>query len=268
MELARILTGNFPLQATAIPVYDAALLADGELLMRHASWHSGENKFWITAYTAGATEAEDTIGITRGSSTGIYNQMEENSSHYHLTSTAPSVAISAGGNYMPAIINPHATYYAFWDQTDAINCSTAVSASTSWTLTSLENNIDGGWLYTTDGADSSATFVGELRYLTASAAGSCTADSAITVDTSTDVIKMVPVGHRLVDLNAEATGLSTTAAASSTIYLEILENWITNGSHPREAMNYYDHKGLSGANPAIFYGEIIQLKHAYRAVVV
>lgn len=264
MQLARILSGNYPYR-TYIPVYDATTLTAGEMVMRHASW-AAANKYYITAYTGANTEAEDSIGILLMSSTDGYAS-KENALLYNLASAAPSREESAGGNFLEAVVNPDATYFAFYDQTDAASCSTAITASTTWTITSLEDNIDGGWLFTTNQADANATYVGLIRYLTASASGSCTVDSAVTVDTSTDYVKVLPIGHRITALNAEATGLTTTAAAGSGIYLDVRENFITHDASPRREARYWLQKGLDGLKGLKVEAELVQLRHCYRAVV-
>ncbi len=265
MQLARILGSNYPYR-TNIPVYDAALLADGELVMRHASWASGTSKYYITAYTGANTEAEDSIGVLQASSTKVKDS-KENDKFYKIGSDGiPDAAISAGGNFLPCIVNPEATYFAFYDQTDAKSCTHAETAETTWQITSLEDNIDGGWLFTTDQADSSATYVGKIRYIKASASGSITC-TAITVDTSTDYVKVLPIGHRLTGLNAEATGLTTTAAAGSGVYLDIMENWISHSALPREKMRFWDHDASDNLSNLVVEAEIVQLRHCYRAVV-
>ncbi len=268
MELARILTGgNYPLQETALPVYDSDILSDGELMMRLSTWHSDEAKYYIsgTDGSQGSGDAVDSIGILRGSSTAIYNQMEENRRHYHLTSTLASVATTAGGNFMPAIINPHATYFAYYDQTTAKN-HTHAESGTAITITSIEDYLTSGYLYSTDQTDSAATNVGQLRYIAEDDGTDLTVVS-YTCDTSTDFIKLLPMGHRFVAMNAAATGLSTIIAAVSCVSLELRDNYMTNKSSPRNLMRYSTHRSLNNQNPATFYGELVQLDHCYRQIV-
>lgn len=265
MELARILGSNYPYR-TQVPVYDAATLAQGEMLMRHGSWHSSETKYYITAYANANTGSEDSIGITLASSADC--ALAKDAQLYKVGSDGiPDAAISAGGNFMPVIVNPEACYYANYDAADAKSCTTAISASTTWTITSLEDNIDGGWLFTTDTADSSATYPGLIRYAAASASGSITTGVAVTVDTNTDFVKVLPIGHRLTGLNAAATGLTTTIEAEDGIFLGIAENWIKHQSSPKVRLRYWDHKGLDNLVNLKVDAEIVQLRHAYRAVV-
>ena len=266
MELARILGSNYPYKLN-VPVCDAAALAEGEMVMRHGSWHSGENKFYITAYTSANTEAEDTIGVLCTSDAKAATH-KENSDLYKIGSDGiADAAISAGGNFLPAIVNPEATYFCFYDQTAAQSCTTAISASTTWTITSLEDNIDGGWLFTTAQTDSATTYGGKLRYAAASASGSITTSVAVTVDTSTDFCKAFPIGHRITGLNAAATGFLTTIAAETGIYLEVIENWVEHSGSPKRAMRQWWHKGLDGLTNLKVEAEIVQLRHAWRAVV-
>lgn len=265
MELARIMSGNYPYR-TYIPVYDAATLVAGEMVMRLAAWDSSANKYYITAYTGANTEAEDSVGILLVGSTDAYAS-KENAKLYNMASATPSRSCDTGNNFLEAVVNPDATYYAFYDQTDAKSCSTAISASTTWTITSLEDNIDGGWLFTTTQADASATYDGLLRYLTASASGSCTVDSAVTVDTSTDYVKVLPIGHRLTGLNAESTGLTTTAAACSGIYLDVRENFLTHDAKPRMPLRKWNDQAGNGLKNIKVEAELVQLRHCYRAVV-
>lgn len=268
MNPARLLGGNVPFVLN-VPVYDATTLVKGELVMRHASWGNEDYTYYITAYTGAATEAEDSLGILQASSADAYAS-KENAKLYNMASAVPSRGTGAGNNFLPAIVNPDATYFAFYDQTTAISVTTA-STSTTVTITSLEDDIDGAWLYTTEGTDSAATYKGLLRYLTASASGSCTIDSAATIDTSTDVIKILPLGHRTTELNTASTGLMTSAAGSSTpgVFLDIMENWGRWASAPTHALRYWNDKGLSGLGGklATFEAEIVQLRHCYRAVV-
>lgn len=262
MQLARCLGGNYPYR-TYIPVYDASAIAEGELLMRSGTW-TGATGYYISAYSGSNTEAEDSIGIAMHSSASAYAS-KENAKLYNMASAVPSKSQSTGCNFMEAIVNPDATYFAFYDQEDAVSVTSA-STSTTLTITSLEDNIDGGWIYTTDQTDSAATYAGSLRYISASASGSCTI-TALTVDTSSDVIKVLPIGHRLVGLNAEATGLTSTAAASSTIFLDLRENWITHAASARSLLRQWEQDSLGGLKNTLIEGEIVQLRHCYRAVV-
>ncbi len=244
MRFAKMLNGGVPV-VMDVPVYDSSSLAHGELVMRGA--HGGTtNSYYITAYTGNNTEAVAALGV--------------------LQETPSSVTKNAsnGFNYAKCIINPNAVYLAEYFQTSGniINATNA-STSTTVTITNLEDNIDGGWLYATDRVDSDATSAGSLRYLTASASGSCTIDSALTVDTTTDFIKILPVSHRLTALSSDALGLKSQAAAGSGVSLHILENYILKGG-VYAPLRYSEHAGLDGLDTATtkFFAAIVLLDHA------
>ena len=268
MELSKLLGGNYPYVQSRVPVFDGSTLAEGELLMRLAAWHSAGAKYYISAYTDANTEAEDTIGITMTSSAKAY-ALKENPAKLGLTSAVPDVTTAAGNNFLPVIVNPDALYMAFYDQTDA-KSHTHAENGTAITISSIEDNFDGGYIYTTDGADSSATYSGELRYITADDGTDLTVDSTLQVDTSSDFIKICPIGHRLIGINGAATGIGTEIAAPGTKYLETGDAYGRWSSMPTHPLRYWNDKGLSGlgGKKATFWSELVQLKHAWRAVVI
>lgn len=95
-----------------------------------------------------------------------------------------------------------------YDQTDTM--AVASTSTTTVTITSLEDNIDGSWLYAVSG-----TGAGRLAFLTASASGSATSKTATGWDSTTVVIKILRFGHQLAKLNTAATKIGTDAAAGS-----------------------------------------------------
>ena len=246
MRFYRNLHGGPPL-VMDVPVYDASALAAGELIMRGG--HGGTtNSYYITAYTgSSSTEAADSLGVLQESV------------------TSPTVVASAGFNYAKCIVSPWVTYLAEYFQTSG-NVIDVTSASTSTTLTttSLEDNIDGGWVYFTNKTTSTATAAGELRYLTAAASGSCTMDSAVTVDTTSDFIKIFPLSHLLILLSTDALGLMSAAASTnSASNAMVLENYISN-SGLLKPLRYASHKGsYNDPETTKFYAELVLLDHVF-----
>jgi len=243
MRLAKLLSGE-PVSMD-VPVYDAASLVAGELVMRGA--HGGAtNSYYITAYTGGAGEAVNALGICQ-------------------ETIVPTGTAATGHSYAKCIVNPNAIYLAEYLQTsgNVIDVTTG-SASTTLTIAALEDNIDGGWVYFTEKVASGAPGAGSLRYLSASAAGSATMDSAVTITTSSDCIKILPVGHQLTSLDAGATGLLSSAAAGSGVSIMIVENYVQRG-HIMEALRYSKHAGLNSLDKDTtkFYAAIKLLDHAF-----
>lgn len=234
-----------------MPVYDAALLVNGELLMLGTTdpdAGADQNIAFVTAVTASAAEAVDALGILIDSK---------------YAATAPSnvpATASLGPNYGKCIINPFAVYLAEYDQTDAVTITS--TSTTTLTVGSLEDDIDGGFAYfvgTLSGVAKS------LRHINTAAAGSCVMDSALTTTgAGTDtIIKILPPNHRLTGLNAEATGLTTTAAAGSGVSLHIADNYIQSDSTSIQPLRKASHKGLNSLQNAKFFADVVMLDHVY-----
>lgn len=88
----------------------------------------------------------------------------------------------------------------------------ASATSTVITITSMEDDIEGGWLYVRAG-----TGVGQLEYITAAATTGATIKSAstTTLDNTSKLILMRPVGWQLVSLNSDADKLTTANTAGA-----------------------------------------------------
>jgi len=230
-----------------VPVYDATSLVAGEMIMRGGAGGT-TNAYYVSAAggSNAATDADDALGVLQ-------------------EAPADSTITTAAGNaFAKCIINQDAVYIAEYLQTsgNVIDVTTA-STSTTLTITSLEDNIDGGWVYFTNKTTAAALGAGELRYLTASASGSATL-SAVTVDTSSDCIKILPLNHQLVALSADATALTSIAAASSTTDLMNIENFIqVNGV--RVPLRYSQHDNTSGyaSDQTKLYSALVMLNHAF-----
>jgi hypothetical protein len=251
-----------------VPAYDAATLVQGEYLMLDPA--AATDCRFITAYAGDATEALDGIGICNETVTTTSKADRGDAITTAATATTDAISsiaatLAQGHRYVKAIINPFAVYLAEYSQAAADDVAlTQAWSTTTLTLTSLEDNIDGGWVF---GASQSATsgFAGQLRYLTASAAGSCTVDSAPTVAGTTNdtIVKVLPIAHRLVGLNAGATDLISTAAASSTVSLCIVENYIGGRDRALEPLRAEIHEGVDYGSNAKVYADIISINHLW-----
>jgi len=263
------LTGAEPI-IRDVPVFDASSLSRGELLMADPAVAS-DCRF-ITAYAGDNTEAVDAIGVIQESLTtsskadigdAVTTAATADPQQDAISSVAATVA--QGNRYGKAIINPFAVYLAEYSQAAADDIAfTAAWNSTTLTLTSLEDNIDGGWMYVSSQSQNAAV-IGQLRYLTASAAGSATTDSAPQTDTDTNdtLIKVLPVNHRLTSLTADATKLASQAAAGSGVALTILENYIGGSEQALEPLRAQLHKGNKYASTSKFFADVLLSDHIY-----
>lgn len=150
--------------------------------------------------------------------------------------------IQAGTVYStkPVMINPDAIYLAEYSQAAGDLLTVVSTSGTTVTIASLEDDIDGGWLYAVAG-----TGIGQLQYITTAAAGSCTTKTATGWDNTTRVIKILPRFHENAILSDAGRKLGTQAAVGGTGYV-VLENMIEADSVPAAILNPLAHSGLTG----------------------
>lgn len=288
MEIANCLIGQLP-YITNIRVYSAGQLYDGALMMANASAYSSGAQndasvmYYIVAAADGTTAGVDAIGAlqegTLKAYAGYMNSTNSGStqamgigSDYYA-----DAAISAGGNYLPCMVSPQVTYFAEYFQkadnasgANVISANISASTSTTVTITSLQSETDGGFLYSTNLTSSTAYEPGQLRYITAGASGSCTVDSAMKVSTTTDFILGLPPGCTRTGMTDDAVGmcsLTDKTADDATIglctTLLVFENWVNLGlsGGAKERFRYWSHKGLNGLKGFKAYAEIILTDH-------
>lgn len=162
------------------------------------------------------------------------------------------------------IINPMAVYRAEYDGADDMDV--ASTSTTTVTVTSLEDNIDGGWLLGDDGSGAygTGTTGAQLQYIAASASGSCTTKTSSGWTSANDLIKVLPLMHQLIRVNTAADKLGTDAAAGSGL-ASIIDNWISADGLPLQQLDPTKHSGLTLFNPKV-YSDIRFLNHAYLTI--
>lgn len=239
-----------------MPIYDAALLANGELLMKGTTdpdSNADQGIALVTAVTASSAEAVNAAGILQDS------RWNPNAQGVYTTGVAPSnvpATNAAGPKYGKVIINPFAVYLAEYDQADAI----AITSTSTTTLTvgSLQDDIDGSFVFFV-GTHTGVT--GSLRHIEASAAGSCTMDSALAttgVGSDTIVRTLRPLS-KTTNLNAAGTGLSTTDAINSGVSLRVLENYVQADNIPFVPLRKATHKGKNSLQKTKLFADLALL---------
>jgi len=235
-----------------VPLYDATSIVGGELVMLGTTDPDSDadhNVAFVTAYTGANTEAVDALGVCQETV---------------ACTVLPDVA-TAAGSYGKVIVNPFAVYLVEYSQAAADDLAlTEAWSTTTLTLTNLEDDIDCGWIV---GADASTTsgFKGQVRWISAAAAGSCTLATApttagaITVDT---IIKVQPVNMRTTNLNAGATGFLSHAAIGDGVSLGIIENYIEAESVSLAPLRRAVHNGLDLSSVRI-WSDVVMLDHVY-----
>ena len=125
----------------------------------------------------------------------------------------------------------------------------ASATSTVITITSLEDDIDGSWVYVRAG-----TGVGQLGYITASASGNFTLKNATgltTLDSTSKVLILRRKFHLTCELNATtapATKIASTAAAGSLPWRVLRNEFKRNGQEYWRQLDPTAHHGLTGLN--------------------
>lgn len=134
-----------------------------------------------------------------------------------------------------------------YDQTDTL--AVASTSGTTVTITSLDADIDGTWLYAVSG-----TGAGELAYCVSTASGSAVTKTATGWDSTTTCIKIMKLFHQLAKINATADMIGTDAADGSWT-VAILENWVEyNGK--KEQLDPTKHDNVTFTNPK-FYSKLL-----------
>lgn len=239
-----------------MPIYDGTLLANGELLMKGTSdpdAGADQGIALVTAVTASAAEAVNAAGILSDS------RWNPNVQGVYTTGVAPSdvpATATNGPKYGKVIINPLAVYLAEYDQADAIAITS--TAGTTLTVGALQDDIDGSFAYFV-GTHTGVT--GSLRHLNTSAAGSAVMDSALTLNgVATDtIIRTLRPLSKTTNLNAAATGLTTTAAINNGVSLRVLDNYVQADNIPLTPLRKATHKGKNNLQKAKLFADLAML---------
>ena len=129
-----------------------------------------------------------------------------------------------------------------YDLTGASAClCTQAVTTTAMTVTNLEDDIDGAFVYTVDG-----TGKGQTNYLTASTGGACTLKAAFGTSLFTDTyfIKILPRFHDLISLSTDGTKLASQVAVGAVKGM-VIDSWIERNGR-REPLSPVKHAALTG----------------------
>lgn len=125
---------------------------------------------------------------------------------------------------------------------DLITCTQAVT-TTTMTVTSLEDDIDAGFIYVVSG-----TGAGQTNYLTASASGSCTLKAAFgtSLDTTSKFVKILPRFHQFGSLTTDGVKLASQAIVGAARVLVLDTLLVRDGNEL--PMDPTKHSALTGLN--------------------
>lgn len=148
-------------------------------------------------------------------------------------------------SYPVELVVPANLCYVAYDDVDIADVA-SVSGTTT-TITSLEDNIDTGFLYAQAG-----TGIGQIEFIDTSASGSCTMQTAFAtaLDSTTDVLKILPLFHRLLKWDiataTDFTKIGSDAAAGTGRAIILETHIIRNGLDQR--LDPHIHGGLTALN--------------------
>lgn len=247
-----------------VPMSDASLIDTGQFLMQSAA--TDRHQETISGVTGASTEMVAGVGIalekigTAGSQGGypLQDPMDTQASINTPTAT--------GQRWGKAIMNPLAVFLAEYSQAtaDAPAATTNASATTTPTITAIEQDIGGGWLYVCKG--SSAANQGQLRYVKSTAANTPTLDSNINLTSAVDrLVKILPLNHEKTNLDSTGKMLKTTLAAGAGISMKIFQNYIQQNVGALEILRHKLHAGLNLPDVTLthFFADVLILDHAY-----
>lgn len=177
----------------------------------------------------------------------------------NLVDASETVDSAIGGTAIQlakVAMNPHNVYLIEYDQADTLAETTATSTVT-FTATSLEAALTGGYLFAITGAAA-----GELQQVVTDASGSCTTKAAFTQTSGSDTfIKILPQFHTVLKLNSTATKIGSDVAAGA-VEVCILENYIEADNVPFQRLDPTKHSGLDLTNQhPKFYAEVLFRDH-------
>lgn len=155
------------------------------------------------------------------------------------------------------VINPDAVFLCELTDPTTTNIAVASTSSTTVTITNLEDDIDGGWLWGSDG---------QVQWIATAAAGSCTTKSSTGWTSATKVSRLLGLYKILQDLNTAAT-LLLPAAAIGTGKIITLENYIQLPGSNREVLDPTRHSGNTyTVSRTKLFASILFQNHAFAAI--
>ncbi len=232
-----------PAKITEVPILAAStLIPAGAALIRGVT--GGTNKGYGIV---GVSPFTDFIGVT-----------EE---PYKVADTQ-SVQSTGVTKFRKVCVNPFAVYRAEFSQATGDTLTGATSATTVYSLTSIED-INGGFIYVVSGQAK-----GQLQYIVSQSSGVLNTLTALSpvVALGDYIIKIFPRFHKLVDLTTDATkigGTGGSGAAAGSGVMTVLDIYIQADTIPFQKLDPALHSGLTGLdtkNPR-FFADIIFTKH-------
>jgi hypothetical protein len=278
MELSRLVSGNCPF-ITNIPVYLATTvngLKKGAVVSAGAT---GSNRGYTLSVATTTAAAKDAVGVLQLDAQDAYNNVDQGQgkstkgADFRVQSDYICDRGATGGNdWLPAIINPDALYFAWYSTTqaaatagDTITQSITASTGTTVTIASFDQDQVGGWLFSHSSNSTGApTFSGQLRYISVSTqTGLVGLLTAMNVSTDSSLIAMDPAGLRRSVVTSDGRFLRSQGAAGLKVAQGIWQ-WDVYGSWdsaPMHPLRSWMDNGLNGLTGVKLFGEVYLYDH-------
>ena len=278
MDLSRLISGNCPFQ-TNIPVYLAAT-ADG--LKRGAvvcNGATGATRGFTLSVTSDTTGCKDVMGVLVEGASFAYANVADGQGRstkgadFRVQSDLICDRGAVTGNdWLPAIINPDALYFAWYSTTQAAATASdtivediTASTGTVVTIASLDQDQIGGWLFShSSNSAGAATHSGSLRYIsTATQTGIVGLITAMNVSDDSSLVAMTVAGLRSSVIDSTGRWLRSQGAAGLKVdqAIYVHDNFGSWDSAPMHPLRSWMDDGLDSLTGVKLFGEVFLCDH-------
>lgn len=279
MDLSRLVCGAHDPFTTNIPVYLATTvngLKAGAVVCNGATGATRGFTLSVATTTAAAKDAMGVLAISASFAYANVDQGQERSSKssdFRIQSDLIADRGAVGGNdWLPAVINPDALYYAWFSTTqaaatagDTITQSITASTGTVVTIASLDQDQIGGWLFShSSNSTGTPTFYGQLRYIsTATQTGIVGLLTAMNLSTDSSLVLVAPAYLRSTILSSAGRYLRSQGAAGLKVAqgiqpLDTYGSWDSAPFHPLRSWIDDGKNGLTGVK---LFSEVYLFDH-------
>ncbi len=278
MDLSRLVSGNCPF-ITNVPVYLATTvggLKRGAVVCNGAT---GANRGFTLSVATTTAAAKDVMGVLNISASFAYQNVDQGQGKsvkprdFRVQSDLIcDRGAVAGNDWLPAVINPDAMYFAWYSTTqaaatvgDTITQDITASTGTTITVASFDRDQVGGWIFShSSNSVGTPTFSGSLRYVSVSTqTGLVGLLTAFNASEDSSLIAMVPAGLKRSGINSDGRYLRSQGAAGLQVAqgIHIFDNYGSWDSAPMHPLRSWIDDGLNSLTGVKLFGEVFLFDH-------
>ena len=277
MELSRLLSGNCPFQ-TNVPVYLATTvdgLKRGAVICNGAT---GATRGFTLSVATTTAAAKDVLGVLAEGASFAFAVTHESTNGQDASSfriqsdLIADRGMTSGGDWLPAIINPDALYFAWYSTSqaaatagDTITQSITASTGTTVTIASFDQDQVGGWLFSHNAnSTGTPTYSGSLRFVSVSTqTGLVGLLTAMNVSTDSSLVAMTPATIKRSIINSTGQHLRSQGAAGLQVAqgIHIFDNYGKWASAPMHPLRSWVDDGKNGLTDVRLFAEVFLFDH-------